>query len=107
MNTYQSLNSFLGSRTERRVAGIRSTTIIRRSPTAIAVKYHATDVVLAHADGTFTLKTNGYHTSTTKARINNFSPARVYQKSFEWFHVNGAAFEDGQHVDAAGTVLDF
>lgn len=42
------------------------------------VRYHATIVITIHEDGTFTLNTGGWHTITTKARLNDYSPARVY-----------------------------
>jgi hypothetical protein len=43
-----------------------------------AVRYHYTDVVTIHPDGTFTLSTGGWETITTKQRINGYGPARVY-----------------------------
>lgn len=46
--------------------------------TDYAVRFHATRVVLIHADGTYTLNTGGWDTVTTKARINKYGPARVY-----------------------------
>ena len=49
-----------------------------------AVKFHATNVVLIHGDGTFTLDNGGYRTNTTKNRINEYSPANVFQQNFEW-----------------------
>ena len=42
-------------------------------PDAYAVRYHATDVVIIHRDGTYELATAGWDTITTKARINSCS----------------------------------
>src|SRR5262245_25266207 len=120
LNTFAALDSFLGSRASRRVPAIRSTVIERVDAQSIAVRYHSTRVVIAHADGSFTLNTNGHHTATTKARINDFSSARLFQRDFQWYHVTSTttrtegtatvtirkvAFEDGQRVDAFGYVM--
>lgn len=51
----------------------------------IAVRYHATDVVRIYPDGVYILNSGGYRTRTTKNRINEFSPARIYQHDFEWY----------------------
>lgn len=52
---------------------------------SFAVRYHYTDVVTIHPDGTFTLSTGGWETSTTKQRINDYGPARVYSGGHgEW-----------------------
>lgn len=76
----------------------------------IAVKLHNTDVVTIHSDGTYTLNSGGWRTSTTKARINEHSPARVYSKRGEWRIWRRDAtgideewpFFDGIHVNADG-----
>lgn len=45
-----------------------------------AVRFHATDVVLIHPDGTYTLNSGGWMTLTTKDRIESSSPARISGK---------------------------
>jgi hypothetical protein len=45
---------------------------------AVMLRYHATDVITLHADGTYTLDTGGWNTVTTLRRLNDYSPARVY-----------------------------
>jgi hypothetical protein len=49
-----------------------------------AIRYHYTDVVTIHPDGTFTLSTGGWETTTTKQRINGYGPARVYSERGVW-----------------------
>jgi hypothetical protein len=108
MNTYEQLAAFLGAREARRVYGIRATVIERVSAHAIGVKYHHTTVVLAYADGFFRLFSGGYHTTTTKSRINTFSSARVYQKNFDWFAADGIRFVEGIVIGPTGsTTLDY
>lgn len=112
LNTYAALNAFLGRMEHKNVPSIRSTMVIRRRNGDIAVQYHLTDVVTAHADGTFTLYSAGYRTSTTKSRMNTFSPAKVYQVKGVWKLNTGAAtvhddikFLDGITVDRNGDVV--
>jgi hypothetical protein len=104
VNTYTSLNAFLGTRSERAVPSIRSTRIVRRGQ-SIAVRYHNTDVVTHYIDGSFIVASGGYRTSTTKARINDFSSARVHQKRGAWFLTTPAGeqldFTDGMPIAPA------
>jgi hypothetical protein len=55
-----------------------------RSNGDYAVRLHSTDVVTIHADGTYSLNTGGWETVTTKDRINNYGPARVYSHRGTW-----------------------
>jgi hypothetical protein len=71
------------------------------------VRLHNTIVVTIHADGTYTLRTGGWHTVTTKDRINGYSPARVFQEKGEWFvaapdFTRRVPFVEGIRVDANG-----
>lgn len=45
---------------------------------SIHIRYHFTDVVSLHSDGTYSLRTDGWDTVTTMRRLNDYSPARVY-----------------------------
>lgn len=52
---------------------------------SVGIKLHNTYVVKIHGDGTYTLNSEGWNTSTTKDRINQYSPVRVYQRQFQWY----------------------
>jgi hypothetical protein len=56
---------------------------------SVGIMLHSTYVVKIHEDGTYTLSNGGWQTSTTKDRINQYSPYRVFQKNFEWFVSKG------------------
>lgn len=57
---------------------------------SVGIKLHGTYVVKIHPHNTYTLQTGGWQTSTTKDRINQYSPVRVYQRKYEWFvRING------------------
>lgn len=62
-----------------------NTRLFRRSDDTIALRLHATDVVLYHADGSMTLNTGGWYTVTTKARINEaIAPLVVWSNKGRW-----------------------
>jgi len=60
---------------------------------SVGIMLHSTYVVKIHPDNTYTLQTGGWQTVTTKDRINQYSPVRVYQRKYEWFvKINGKEF---------------
>ena len=61
----------------------------------IFVRLYATRIITAHHEGNIKLDTGGYHSVTTKARINEFlnlagTGWKVFQKNHEWFIWNYA-----------------
>jgi hypothetical protein len=59
----------------------------------VAIRLHNTDVVKINPNGTYTLNSGGWQTVTTKDRINQYSPVKVYQRKFEWFvTINGKEY---------------
>lgn len=72
----------------------------------VAVVLHNTRIVTFHADGSVTLNSGGYHTSTTKARINSLIGPRlsVKQVAHDWFVIDArdgskVPFKDGMRVN--------
>lgn len=60
------------------------------SDDTVGIKLHSTYVVKIRADGTYTLNSGGWQTVTTKDRINQYSPVRVYQRDYTWYvTING------------------
>jgi hypothetical protein len=84
MQTYDAANDYLGTKADRPLTG-RATRIQRRPGGAIAIKYHETDVITYHPDGRIVARNGGYQTSTTKARINEYSPIRVWASKGMWY----------------------
>jgi hypothetical protein len=76
------------------------------------IRLHSTDIVLIHADGTYTLDSGGWRTLTTKSRMNDYTPATIAQERGIWYVRNGswddpaAMYEDGMKVDANGAPLN-
>jgi hypothetical protein len=79
-----------------------NTRIVKVDENTLGVKLHNTVVVQIHNDGTYTLNNGGYLTKTTKDRINEYSPARLYQKKFEWYLGDNGKYSNGIRIDASG-----
>lgn len=74
-------------------------------PGTFGVRLHGTYVVRIHRDGTYTLNSGGWRTVTTKQRINEYSPAKLFQEKHVWYvSADGrdVEFHDGFRVDANG-----
>lgn len=80
---------------------------------SIAVRLHGTDIIRVDTSGNITLRTGGYRTVTTKARINEFldladTDWKVFQKDHCWHiahHAGGGVdmihpFEEGMMLYA-------
>jgi len=62
---------------------------------SVGIMLHSTYVVKIHPDNSATLNSGGWHTSTTKDRMNKYSPVRVYQRKGQWYLESGEEYEDG------------
>ena len=64
-----------------------NTRVIKRTPTTIAIKFHATDIITFFENGSIQLNTNGWKTVTTKDRMSRFLPTgiNVYPERFIWY----------------------
>lgn len=86
---YDRASAFLGSKPQRTLPGICSTIVHRLTETSVALKYHATDVITYHADGRFVFNSGGWRTLTTKSRITEFSPVRLWSDKGIWMTDSG------------------
>jgi len=86
----------------------RATHLIKNGD-SFGVKYHNTVVVTIHPDHTYTLNSDGYRTPTTKRKIEEYSPASIYQKNWIWYiYDSGKRFEffDGIRFNLDGIILN-
>lgn len=100
---YETANRALGTRDEVSIGN--NTRLRREDDSNIAVVLHRTPIVTYRIDGLMELNSGGHRTVTTKARMNEVTPAwlTIYQKGGEWFvrePGSGGAlrFEDGMVV---------
>ena len=66
---------------------------------SVAIELHGTNVVVIYPDDSVMLNSGGWRTHTTKKRINQYSPFKVYQKNYQWYLEGGAEFEDRMIVN--------
>jgi len=74
MRNYQEASEVLGNRDSRR---LKYATLLVRRGKDIAVKFHSTDIVTYHEDGSITLDSGGWLTRTTRNRMNEFTPFSI------------------------------
>lgn len=67
---------------------------------SVSIILHGTTVVRLYPNGLVKLNSSGWRTSTTKDRINKYSPVKVYQKKHVWYLQDGTEFEDNILVSA-------
>lgn len=74
----------------------------------IVIRLHQTDIVRYKPNGDIVLDSGGWRTMTTKDRIGQFAPVRVYQSDGEWwltYHAGSLyAYADGMILHPDGTV---
>ena len=97
-NSWDALNTFLHDGSDPNYRKLCHNTYAERlhvapighyvdKPKPIAVRYHNTYIATFHHDGTLVLNTGGWHTSTTKTRLNHLLPDRlaIHQQDYEWY----------------------
>ena len=109
---YETANKQLTGRCKLSRKLANHTYLVRRGED-IAIRLHSTDVVTLHPDGSVTLNSGGWHTSTTKDRIGygyggtSFAPGYgLYQRNGIWYMHDGTLFYDGVTVGPDGNVID-
>jgi hypothetical protein len=104
--TYESLAAMLaatrgpGRDTARKLA--HNTYAERRGPGAIAIRFHATDILTFHDDGRVVFDCQGWRSVTTKARLNDYGPLRVWSDRGVWYAGGPAHTGDGPVIYADG-----
>lgn len=85
-----------------------NTTIELVNETTITVRFHHTAIFRITSDGTITLNSGGYKTTTTKRRLNEIarlgqygydSVFTVHQKDYNWYVNGDIPFEDGMTLE--------
>ncbi len=90
---------------------IANNTRLERRGDTIALRYHSTDVVTYHPDGSLTLDSGGWRTITTKECINWALPRGLHLRQDKgvwfvgssWFD-NGTPFADGMRIGPRGGI---
>ncbi|MDD4354227.1 MAG: hypothetical protein PHN56_07285 [Candidatus Nanoarchaeia archaeon] len=69
-----------------------------------AIRLHNTDIIIFNGTN-FILNSGGWRTSTTKDRINTFTPARISQKKGLWYLRDGNLFYDNCIINSEGHLI--
>jgi hypothetical protein len=95
---------------------LANNTYLTKKDDAFVIRLHDTDIVKIKEESSqtfFTVNTDGWMTSTTKERINSFTPLRIFQKRGVWYvyqQIDGreevVQFFDGMTVDQSGRVVN-
>lgn len=83
IKTYQDAAERLGTKTSRKLEN--NTYLERTEDGGIAVRLHATRVVTYRPDGSCVLNSGGFRTTTTKDRINRYSPVPLHTDGGVWY----------------------
>ena len=70
-----------------------------------AIVYHKTEIVKIYPNDTYELNSGGWHTYSTKERLNAFSPVNLWANKGLWYF-NNNVFQDGVKVDSKGKPID-
>jgi hypothetical protein len=93
--TYREIVKLVHGKTNRKSRKLANNTYAKiEYDDSVSIDLHGTTVVKFFPNGLVQLNSGGYHTNTTKERINRYSPVGVYQKNWEWFLSDGRPFED-------------
>jgi hypothetical protein len=104
-------DQYLGKKRDRPLPG-RATRLQRREDGFIAVRYQRTDVVTYREDGSIVLNSDGYHTLTTRQRINEYAPIKTWSErgvmfigqGYPW-RQPGSPYVDGIVISADGSLI--
>ena len=105
MKTRMEAETYLGKKDSRPIEN--NTRVERRGAGNIAIKYHNTDIVVYRPDGTIVVNSGGWHTPTTKDRINRYAGLRIWQSKSIWYIDQNLIFVDNGIINPDGSFTGF
>jgi hypothetical protein len=101
--SFDDLLDFAKTRRARKLAHNTTLLVNLEEVYDIGIQYHYTEIVTYYLNGSVRLNSGGYKTSTTKARLNAFTPKgiNVWQQLGSWYVTTPAGvfeFEDGMVI---------
>jgi hypothetical protein len=84
--THSEAVGLVHGKTKRSFRKIGNNTIGRiLDDSSVGIMLYDTYVVKIHPDDSYTLNSGGFYSNTTKNRINDYSPIKVFQNKGDWF----------------------
>lgn len=101
LKDYSSAERALGDRNSKVIGN--NTELVKRPSGNIVVELHGHGIVKYMPNGTTKVSSAGYQTSTTKDRLNRYTPSNVsvVQRDYEWYLKKGSRkqkFQDGMTI---------
>lgn len=101
VTNYSAADNALGDRRKKTIGN--NTELVRKGGGDIAVELHGNEVVRFYGGGEVGLSSAGYKTSTTKDRLNRYTPrgVNIVQRQGTWYlkrRGNKVPFEDGMTI---------
>lgn len=87
----------------RETKKLGNNTYLVRDGQVFHVRFHKTNILTIDPMSTFTYRTGGWRTVTTKQRLNEYGPVSIYSKSGIWYCTS----EKGNWVFQEECVFDF
>lgn len=87
----------------------RGTVFVRGDNEDLILTYHGSKLVTYHQNNSFTLSGCGFRTKTTKARLTEYGPAKIYAGNGTWMidsDEGPRTFHDGMRTDPYGNPVD-
>jgi hypothetical protein len=83
MMTFKEASDILGKRDSKIIRN--NTRLVRRDTGDISILYHNTYITTIDKKDNHYIDTKGWHTRTTKVRINDYCPISIYQYKGTWY----------------------
>lgn len=83
IKNYAEAQELLGKKTRKKLA--HETWLEVMNSQEIAVRYHNSPVVTYYKNGEIEIRSFGWESNTTKARINTYAPVFIWQEKWVWF----------------------
>ena len=91
-----------------------NTRLFKDNDQQFRIRLYNTDIILISSDNVYTLECRGWETVTTKSRMHEFSPIRIYQHKFIWYvvqpfetwnHKKNTKFFNGIRLNRSGHII--
>lgn len=100
--TYTNADAMLQGRCKDRRKVANNTYLERRDNNKIALRLHNTDILIFEPSGVIEYQTGGWKTPTTKQRLNEFGPLRIWSDRGVWYC--GTTYHEWLKMDGSGVV---
>lgn len=102
--TYFKCQSMIGKKNKKKLC-YKTYLYYYKEEDVFAVRHHNTDILTINRNDWFTYNNGGWYSVTTKSRLNDYGPIRIYQSDFIWYvysRDHSFEYENGMIFDKEG-----